>query len=91
MATQRRDGSWTETKPFDEALGEFLNEASEGNARLFVCGTRDEVEDAKADDEKVLEDQVSVLQERVKRLEARQEDTSPIVRPTSEQIREFTP
>lgn len=90
MATQRRDGSWTETKPFDAALGEFLNEAAMGHARMFVCGTRSEVENAKAAEKNDLANQVSVLQEKVKRLEARQDDTSPIVRPTPKQIQEFT-
>jgi len=86
MATLKRDGNWTATKPFPEALNEFLLEAAEDNAKLFACGTAEEVEKEK---QRVsLEGRLDDIQRQVEMLKTRQDDTGIVV-PTSAQVEAF--
>ena len=60
MATQFKDGSFSETKPFEEALDDFTGFAKAGQARSFHVGTEFEIEQQKQDS--AAADQIKELQ-----------------------------
>jgi len=81
MATERKDGTFTETKELQEALGDFLGEIDKGEARSFHVGTEQEIEDIK--------NQLSI-EERLTSLEAKIRPSSDVLDiPSKEIIRHF--
>jgi hypothetical protein len=87
MATQFKDGTWTQTLPFAEALADFVTAAHSGLARSFHVGTPAEIEAQKREAQERVD--IKALMDRVSDLEAKGKP-SLIVAPTFNEIQQFT-
>lgn len=93
MATQYKDGSFSETLPVDEAFEDFLDAVEEGKAKAFHVGSYDEIEQEKAKQDFYRDVQKSIkeLNDRLDEVEAdleKQED-SFIEKPTVSEMRKI--
>jgi len=85
MATEYKDGSFSETLPIDDAMKEFAEAIDNGTAKAFHIGSFDEVEKSKAakDFWKDIQKSMDELTERLDELE---KDESIIKPATPEEI-----
>lgn len=88
MATQFKDGSFSETKELPEALNDFLNYVEADQAKAFFVGTRGEINAIK--EEADLKTQVKELQARLGKLESDKPLSSDSIHlPTSNDVLMF--
>ena len=50
MSTQYKDGSFGETRPFNEAMEEFMVAVESNTAKAFHVGTREEIHEVKKEE-----------------------------------------
>ncbi len=91
MATEYKDGSFSETRPIDEAMEQFVQDVQDGTAKALHVGSYDDVEKTKAEDDALsqrdLEKSMDELTKRLDDLEERLENDKGIIQPaTAEQI-----
>jgi len=60
MATERRDGTWTDVEPINKALATFIREANVGTSKAFHIGTPEEIEVVQK--RRSIEERLSVLE-----------------------------
>lgn len=85
MAVEYKNGSMGKTKPFPEALGEFVSACEKGTAKALHVGTEQEVESVK--EKKDLQSQIGELADAVSELKARS-NSGLIKFPSIQEIRE---
>jgi len=89
MATQFKDGSFSETKAFVEALEDFQEYAAAGRARALFVGTEEEIEAAKKKQNTV--QKLEELEGRISAMEAEKKlGARGIVIPTPQEINKVT-
>lgn len=87
MSTQYTDGTFGETKPFNEAMEEFQNAVDSDTAKAFHVGTFEELEKVK--DEVANAEKIKQLSENVRDLEARINKDKIIATPTFAEVKEI--
>jgi DNA repair exonuclease SbcCD ATPase subunit len=87
MATQLKDGNFTETKELNEAFDEFTQQLNAGNAKSFLVGSFDEVEEQK----KELKESAKTeeLEKRLKEIEDKIKQESLLIKPTQAQLKKI--
>ena len=86
MATQYIDGTFSETKPFKEAMKTFMEAVEVGSARSFHVGTPEQIKEIK--NEKSNRDMIEELQEDIAKLKSDKESVIHI--PTTQEVKKFT-
>jgi exonuclease VII small subunit len=84
MSVQYRDGSFSETMPFDEAVEEFQKALDLNTARALIVGTEDEIGQIK--NRKALEDEIAELSARVTELEDGPIKSEKVIIPTRDEV-----
>jgi len=87
MSTQYIDGHFGETKPFTEAMQEFMIAAEAGTAKAFHIGTPEQIEEVKS--EKDNADKIEALKLKLADMEAVINKNKIIKTPTYEQVKEI--
>ena len=85
MSTQMINNTFTSTKPFNEALEEFMGLVDEGKARSFHVGTEEEIEKIKG--QASLQGQIDELAFKVESLEPVKSDL--VLIPTDDQVKHY--
>lgn len=87
MSTQYRDGTFGETKPFPEAMEEFMNAVDSNTAKAFRVGTFEELEKVKK--EVTNAEKIDALKLKVADMEARINKNKIIAIPTFSEVKEI--
>lgn len=82
MAVQYKDGTFGETKEFDEAFSEFMTAVDADIAKAFFVGTKEEIDKIK--ERESLQEQVDKLSKELKTMKAK--NSKIIKQPTYEEI-----